>query len=186
MTISASGYVREPNELYETEPWVTRALLRRFPPLRGRNIWEPAAGNHKIADVLLWEGANVFTSDIVEYDKKHDTILDFMKPMAGMSAYDIITNPPYGPGNRIAAQFARLALQRTEGWIALLLTAKFDFGKARRDLFADNPRFAFKIALTDRIQWFPGENSGTEDHCWLVWGPRNMLLTTPVLYYEGK
>ena len=99
---------------------------------------------------------------------------------------DIITNPPYGPHNKDAVTFARLALKRTDGWVALLLTAKFDFGKTRRDLFADNPRFAFKIALLDRIQWFPGATAGTEDHAWYVWGPAAGVSPPPRLFYGGK
>lgn len=184
MTVVASNFVRKANDLYETEPWATRALLRHFLPVRGRRIWEPAAGNHKIVDVLRNEGAHVLTSDIVTYGKKHASLYDFLKEPARLEAYDIITNPPYGPHNRDAAAFARLALQRTDGWVALLLTAKFDFGKTRRDLFADNPRFAFKIALVDRIQWFPGEHGGTEDHAWFVWGP--LRQPAPRLYYEGR
>jgi hypothetical protein len=186
MTVVASKFTRVKNDLYETEPWATRALLRHFPPVRGRNIWEPAAGNHKIADVLIWEGADVITSDIVEYDKKHSFLFDFLNPSAMplTGSHDIITNMPYGPQNRNAAIFTRMALKRTGGWVALLLTAKFDFGKTRRDLFADNPRFAFKIALLDRIQWFPGKHGGTEDHAWYVWGPYPQLA--PRLFYEGK
>ena len=40
-------------------------------------------------------------------------------------------------------------------------------------------------ALVDRIQWFPGETSGTEDHAWYVWGPVGKPIT-PRLLYEGK
>lgn len=187
MTVVASNFVRRPNDLYETEPWATRALLRHFPSVRGRKIWEPAAGNHAIADVLSFEGADVCTSDVTTYNKKHAFIYDFLATPTGGSAAtecDIITNPPYGPHNRDAARFARLALQRTAGWVALLLTAKFDFGSTRRDLFADNPRFAFKIALVDRIQWFPSKMQGTEDHAWYVWGP--LFQPPPRLYYGGK
>lgn len=61
-------------------------------------------------------------------------------------------------------------MKRCDGFVALLLTAKFDFGKTRADLFRDNPRFVAKIALVDRIQWFPGDKSGIEDHAWYVWG----------------
>jgi hypothetical protein len=186
MTVVASNFTRSPNDLYETEPWAVRALLRRLPPVRGRKIWEPAAGNHKIADVLRWESADVLTSDIVVYRTKHDFMFDFLAtPTGGSGATDrdIITNPPYGPHNRDAVKFARLALQRSAGWVALLLTAKFDFGKTRRDLFADNPRFAFKVALLDRIQWFSGD-TGTEDHAWYVWGP--LWQPAPRLFWEGK
>lgn len=183
MTVVASNYVRRPQDLYETEPWAVHALLRHFPPVRGRKVWEPAAGNHKIADVLRRAGADVRTSDIVKYEREHDCLFDFFSPECGTADFDIVTNPPYGPQNRDAAKFARIALQRCAGWVALLLTAKFDFGSTRYDLFANNPRFAFKIALTDRIQWFPGEHGGTEDHAWYVWGP--LWQPPPRIYYGG-
>ena len=95
----------------------------------------------------------------------------------------IITNPPYGKGNRDAVKYAELALKRADN-VALLLTAKFDFGKTRQHLFKNNPRFLMKIALLDRIQWFEGGTTGTEDHAWYVWGKRN--LNTPVMRWEGK
>lgn len=187
MTVIASNFVRKANDLYETEPWATHALLRHFPSVRNQKISEPAAGNHKIADVLRKAGALVNTSDIKTYGRQHDLIFDFLNvppPVVQNHVLWIVTNPPYGPHNRDAATFARNALKYSSQWIALLLTAKFDFGKTRRDLFADNPRFAFKIALVDRIQWFPGQHGGTEDHAWYVWGP--LWQPHPRLYYGGK
>lgn len=172
MTVVASSYARKENDLYQTEPWATEALLRHFPVGSGSVAWEPFAGNHLIADVLRERGARVWTSDIVTYDRQHDEIFDFLRPvLADVTATHLYSNPPYGKGNRDAVKCARLALIRCKGWIALLLTAKFDFGKTRADLFRDNPRFCAKIALVDRVQWFPGESSGTEDHAWYVWGP---------------
>ncbi len=173
MTVVASNYARKENDLYQTEPWATEALLRHLPVV-DLTVWEPAAGNHLIADVLREVGASVITSDIVTYDSEHDALVDFL---AERFAYKnpvhsaIITNPPYGKGNRDAVKFARLALKRCAGYVALLLTARFDFGKTRADLFANNPRFMAKIALVDRIQWFPGDSSGTEDHAWYIWSP---------------
>lgn len=186
MTVVASKYVRRDNDLYETEPWAARALLRHFPVV-GWIVWEPAAGNHKLADVIQTAGASVVTSDVVTYDRTHDYILDFLKPVPQFivpPCSAIITNPPYGPGNRDAAAFARFALARCDGAVALLMTAKFDFGNTRTDLFRDNPRFAAKIALIDRIQWFEGEHGGTEDHAWYVWGP--LFSGPPRMLYEGK
>ena len=74
---------------------------------------------------------------------------------------------------------------RGDGLVALLLTAKFDFGKTRQFLFRDNPRFMAKIALVDRIQWFPGDSSGTEDHAWYVWGSKGSDHT-PRLLWAGR
>jgi hypothetical protein len=180
LTVVASNYARKENDLYQTEPWATEALLRHF-PVAALTVWEPAAGNHLMADVLRESGARrVHTSDIATYDRPHDAIFDFLSaPYDGPVFNAIISNPPYGKGNRDAVRFAERALERCYGWVALLLTAKFDFGKTRRHLFQDNPRFAAKIALLDRIQWFPGESSGTEDHAWYVWRPTSECSSRP-------
>jgi hypothetical protein len=172
MTVTASNYARAANDLYQTEPWATEVLVRHFPVI-GVQVWEPAAGNHLMADVLSERGATVTTSDIATYDRKHDFVWDFLKATDAQSVIPgaIITNPPYGKGNRDAVRFAELALERCDGMVALLLTAKFDFGKTRRHLFQDNPRFLAKIALLDRISWAGNGETGTEDHAWYVWGP---------------
>lgn len=183
MTVVASNYARKDNDLYQTEPWATEALIRRF-PVRGLNVWEPAAGNHLMADVLREAGAAVFTSDLIAYDREHDQAFDFLNGKSATHSFDaIITNPPYGKGNRDAVKFAELALARCRGIVALLLTAKFDFGKTRQHLFRNNPRFEAKIALLDRIQWFPGATTGTEDHAWYVWGRGTGHKR---LIYEGR
>lgn len=190
MTVVASNYARKDNDLYQTEPWATEALLRHF-PVEGMTVWEPAAGNHRIADVLKERGASVTTSDIAEYDRLHSIpYFDFLRE--GGLVWEarppdvdaIITNPPYGKGNRDAVRFCELALERCSGFVSMLLTAKFDFGKTRAHLFRDNPRFCAKIALVDRIQWFPGDTSGTEDHAWYVWGP--YAYQTKALLWEGR
>lgn len=204
MTVVASNYARKENDLYQTEPWATEALLRHFPVSR-RDVWEPAAGNHLMADVLREAGASVITSDIKLYDRQHDFIFDFLRSDQETDFPNgrgdnitveyrptdyIITNPPYGKGNRDAVRFAELALNRCSGLVALLLTAKFDFGKTRQHLFNNCPRFAAKIALVDRIQWFAplgGSHrmTGTEDHAWYVWS-RVGGTPVPTMYWEGR
>lgn len=185
MTVVASNYARKENDLYQTEPWATEALLRHF-PVTGMTVWEPAAGNHLMADVLREGGAHsVITTDIATYDRPHFLERDFFDANRyGYDAAAIITNPPYGKGNRDAVRFCELALERCDGFVAMLLTAKFDFGKTRAHLFRNNPRFCAKIALVDRIQWFPGDTSGTEDHAWYVWGPYE--YQTKALLWEGR
>lgn len=186
MTVAASNYARKENDLYQTEPWATEALDRHF-PVSGLVVWEPAAGNHLMADVLVERGALVRTSDIATYDREHDALFDFLDDRAHHepTIQAIITNPPYGKGNRDAVKFARLALDRCDGIVALLLTAKFDFGSTRRFLFRDNPRFMAKIALLDRISWAGNGETGTEDHAWYVWGPKGAVYS-PRMIWEGK
>lgn len=185
MTVVASNFERKANDLYETEAWATEALLRHF-PVHSMGVWEPAAGNHAIADVLRAYRANVYATDIVTYDRIHDSVYDFFDSSfcKGDLCGNTITNPPYGKGNRDAVRWAELSLKRCSGLVALLLTAKFDFGKTRTHLFRDNPRFTAKIALMDRIQWFPGATSGTEDHAWYVWTDASVMA--PRLIYESK
>ena len=80
MTVVASNYARKENDLYQTEPWATHALLAHF-PVEGLRVWEPAAGNHLMADVLsLVGGADVMTSDIAIYDREHGCLFDFLRP----------------------------------------------------------------------------------------------------------
>jgi len=64
MTVTASNYARQKNELYQTEPWAARALIKHLPNLDGKTVWEPAAGFHLMADVFRETGATVITSDI--------------------------------------------------------------------------------------------------------------------------
>jgi hypothetical protein len=188
MTVVASNYARKENDLYQTEPWATEALLRHV-DVAGKFVWEPAAGNHLMADVLREAGAMVACTDIAIYDRPQDQILDFLSDCRDHAPEAIITNPPYGKGNREAVKFCELALERCDGIVAMLLTAKFDFGKTRQHLFRDNPRFWMKIALTDRIQWFPGATTGTEDHAWYVWGADRRPVESPyipTMRWEGR
>lgn len=190
MTVVASNYTRQGNDLYQTEPWATECLLRHFPVL-GKSVWETAAGNHLMADVLTENGAVVRTADIKRYDVDHDITINFFSQEAAVFFREnqcdcMITNPPYGAGNRDAVLWASVSLARCSGLVALLLTAKFDFGKTRQHLFRKNARFLAKIALLDRIQWFPGATTGTEDHAWYVWGAEAEAPYVPRMYWEGK
>lgn len=184
MTVTASKYQRKPNELYETEEWATRALMRCFPLIPGARVWEPAAGNHKIADELRRRyGLQVITSDITVHHRLHDRYGDFLISSSPSGIDAIITNPPYGPSNRLAVKFVEAALERCDGMIAMLLTSKFDFGSTRTHLFRDCPRFAGKIALIDRVSWVGNDQGGTEDHAWFVW---TRGLATPRMFWVGN
>lgn len=187
MTIKPSGYARAKNDLYETEAWATNALIRRF-PVDGKFIWEPAAGNHAIADVLRLAGATVLTSDIATYDREHDLLRDFLEDEIDSRGLDgIITNPPYGWHNQTAEKFIKRALGLVP-LVAMLLPVKFDSGKTRLPLMAGNASFLGKIVLVDRIQLVPGTTvDGTEDHAWFIWDQLGRWDGgNPILMYEGR
>lgn len=186
MTVTASGYARKENELYETESWATKILIKFF-PVAGMSIWECAAGNHKMADELRLAGAEVFTSDIKTYEREHNQDFDFLSDRLDYDVFDgIVTNPPYGRQNRTATKFVEKALARCGGHVAMLLTMKFDSGKTRRHLMKDNPRFLAKIVLTDRISWEGNGEGGTEDHAWYIWGPTPLFPQPARIFYGGR
>ena len=101
MAVTASKYARGENDLYQTEPWV-RGTAQAFPRSTTICVWEPAAVNHLMADVLFDHARSVYTSDIATYDRAHDEIYDFLKLLGDWAKMDaIITNPPYGKGKAI-------------------------------------------------------------------------------------
>lgn len=193
MTVTASKYPLRKNDLYETEEWATHAVCRVLKKLglwRGVTVWEPAAGNHAMVRPLYSAGAKtVITSDKFSYPTPHCFIFDFFddhEPEELPEEFDLVTNPPYGRQNRVATKFAERALLRCDGVVALLLTAKFDSGSTRTHLFRDCSRFVAKVPLLDRLSLMLNETTGTEDHAWYIWGPRNHSQDYPRIIYEGK
>lgn len=187
MTVVRSAKPLQKNSFYPTPFWATVALLRHI-NIDGLTVWEPAAGDHRMADVLGCHAARVLTSDIAHYGRDHNLIFDFLQDdtVAPWSVDALITNPPYGARNELAVPFARLALRRCAGTVALLLTANFDGAKSRVDLFHGNSRFQKKLVLVDRCRWFTGKGTldGTSDHAWFIWGPDKYLNKQVV--YDGR
>jgi hypothetical protein len=193
MTVTASKYPLKKNDLYETEAWAVFAVIKALKDLelwRDGTIWEPAAGTHAMVSPFYRSGAKtVITSDICTYGPQHSFMMDFLEgdePNSSIGEYDLISNPPYGRQNRLAVQFAEKSLLRCEGYVALLLTAKFDFGSTRTHLFRDNDRFRAKVALIDRVSWEGNGETGTEDHAWYIWGPKDTVSVNTELLYQGK
>jgi hypothetical protein len=162
MSQRASGYARRANEDYPTPAWVVGAIAV-YLLKRGLRIWEPAAGHGALAAALIAEGFQVVaTTD--------DFFLRTRAPHPHIEA--IVTNPPYGVDRRNAqaCDFIRHALSFSAvRKVAMLLRVDFDSAKTRADLFRDCPVFAGKIVLLDRIKWFEGPSSPSDNHAWFVW-----------------
>ncbi len=162
MVQRASGYARQPLDLYSTPSWVTQALLKveKF----DGPIWEPACGDGAMVDVLEAEGHEVYDTDVA---------LDgtnFLQTTSVLGKH-IITNPPFS----LAEPFVRHALKLTQPMIgakvAMLLPTYFDNAKTRIGLFK-NPPFKIKYVLTNRIRWpnlMQKANGPSTNHAWYVW-----------------
>lgn len=169
MTQRASGYASVALDKFYTPRWVTEALLSVETFAGG--VWDPAAGRGDMLDVF---GPDSHGSDIAP---ERDGIqpIDFFEIKAGGRWPNIVTNPPFGVGNRLAVQFIEHALEvtmATGGKVAMLLRVDFDSAKTRRHLFAEHSAFAAKYVLLKRIRWtnLPQMAAGpTENHAWYVW-----------------
>ena len=167
------GYTRRELDFYPTPEWVTEAVI----PFLKKHVsddlpvWECAAGNGKMADVLKQHFANVTCSDIEDYGYEGcKTPVDFLEfPGSLRQRTLIITNPPYGD---LAEQFIRKALKLTKrenGVVAMLLRHEYNSSKGRVDLF-NQPPFARNVVLTTRPRWIP-DSTGAPRHNydWFIW-----------------
>lgn len=177
MSQRASGYDRRPDEDYPTPSWVAGALAPFLRRMRVRSIWEPAPGAGNLAFAL-----KDLEFEVVATSSNFFTYQGM--PLPKLDA--IVTNPPYGPpkGGDQAATFIRTAIQKPTRITAMLLRADYDSAKGRVDLFRDCSFFAGKIALLDRIKWFPGDSSPSDNHSWFVWDKEQ--ATRPWLAYAGR
>lgn len=168
--VGVPKYKRVDDDAYFTPAWCTEALLSRWIPVG--TVWEPAAGNGAMVDVLNKAGLDVIASDIHEYvDLRCDLVIsrhDFLTVDPPSGLFSIVTNPPY----QLAEEFIRRALKLTKprrGSVAMLLRHEFDCAKTRRDLF-DAENFAREIVLTKRPRWFSETaTSPRNNFSWFVW-----------------
>lgn len=171
------GYDRMAHDTYQTPAWVTSLLLDKV--AFSDDIWEPAAGEGYISDMLKVRGHKVFTSDIRECGTDCDR-LDFLGLWGAIDVgrfRSIITNPPFSH----AKGFIRRALEVTKpgvGQVAMLLPYAYDTALRTRGWMFKEAPFACKIVLGKRIQWigFEHKASPRQDHAWYVWDCRGDML----------
>lgn len=175
MSQRQSGFNRIVGDRYYTPAWVTDTLLReeRFP---GNDFLDPSAGaGHVVDAVRAHYGPDCHTHGFdISPDAPHiGGPIDFLSWDG--EATNIITNPPYGAGGRLAVQFIEKALAVTRGRygkVAMLLRVDFDSAKGRRHIFGEHPAFSGKLVLTKRIRWANIEQTTagpSVNHAWFIW-----------------
>jgi hypothetical protein len=160
MSQRASGYERRPDESYETIAWPVVALLTRLSSVR--RVWDPCdRGSGRLVATLRAQGIEAIGTDD-----------DFLaRSEAPLHISHLLTNPPYGQSRRgeMAVRFIEHALELNIPHVAMLLRADFDSAIGRQHLFRDNPTFAGKVVLLNRIKWFVGASSPSDNHAWFLW-----------------
>lgn len=164
---SAPGYDRLENNAYITPAWCTECLVRNVKFKGG--IWEPAAGDGRMGNVLKDAGNFVFMTDIAPLSGSV-LCMDFYSPNGLFGTENIVTNPPY---NNETPQFIKRALDMTKpggGKVAMFLRNEYDSAKTRHNLFKNCAAFDLKLIMTRRPKWFADDKaSPRHNYAWYVW-----------------
>lgn len=165
-------------DFFPTPPWATRALCHLVLPQfavrgpAGLRVWEPAAGEGHMAEVLRESFREVIASDVHDYGRGYAVgsfVGDGPDQMAASAGVDwIITNPPFN----LAIDFARRAITEARDGCALLVRTTWLESDERWQLFCRTPPthvavFMGRVAML-RGRWEPGASTATS-YAWVVW-----------------
>jgi hypothetical protein len=108
-------------DYFPTPPWATRALFRHVVPrAEGKSVWEPAAGEGHMAEVLREYMQPVIASDVHDYGRGY-LVGSFvgvgLDVMPAQTVDRVITNPPF----TLAIEFAERTLEVATIGVALLV-----------------------------------------------------------------
>ncbi len=161
-------------DFFPTPPWATRALMRYCLPLNisEATVWEPAAGEGHMAEILREGFAEVIASDVHDYGKGYEvgSFVGEGLDVAPIRAVDwVITNPPFN----LAGAFAERAIREAGAGAALLLrTSWLEGGERYREIFSKMPPSQVAI-FSERVpmvakRWDPEAASATS-YAWFIW-----------------
>lgn len=170
VTLGARNYAkhdREINDYYATEPKAMELLL--LEETFNHKIWECACGEGHLSEVLLKNGYDVKSTDLIDRGYGIGNV-DFLKQEEKWDG-DIITNPPY----KLALDFVQKALDLIPNGnkVAMFLKLQFLEGKARRKFFNENPPKTVYVSSARlncaRNGDFENFQSSAIAYAWFVW-----------------
>ena len=96
---------REKDDFYPTPPEATQSLLNRQ-KFKG-NIWECACGNGAMSKVMIEQGYDVYSSDLI--DRGYGEVgIDFLQ--SNKKVDNIVTNPPFNLATEFTLKAFELAI----------------------------------------------------------------------------
>jgi hypothetical protein len=160
-------------DFFPTHPWATRALCEHVLPLKGRTVWEPAAGKGDMVRPLREYADIVVASDVHDYGEGDETFFqhDFLMPYVPFvvgRAHWIITNPPF----RLAEQFITRGLEiAREGVAVLVRSVSVESVGRYENLFSVRPP-SIIAQFVERVPMVKGrldkDASTATSYAWLV------------------
>lgn len=170
------GGERDPHDRFFTPPWATHALLDYLGrQLRG-DVWEPAAGNGAILDLLAdHPDVAAYGSDILPGREDIDQ-WDFLQGLSEptpecFSTWQpnwIVTNPPYNAPTGTATDFVKRALNTAIDGVAMLLRLSWmEPCEDRADIWrADRPTH---VVVLPRVHYLGAPGSNNQTSAWFIW-----------------
>ena len=166
-TTSALAYVghnangdRHKNDFYATPSLATQELLKK--ECFGGTLWECACGDGAISKVLIDNGYDVYSSDLI--NRGCGEQLDFLQ--SDKKVDNIITNPPFN----LSTEFTLHALKLARKKIIMLNKLSFLEGiKRNKEIFSKNKLqnvYVFSKRLNFRK--YSGEMNGLMAFAWFV------------------
>lgn len=163
---------REQNDYYATDPNSLKEFLKALKRdnfTLHNDIWECACGEGHLSKVLISEGYNVYSSDLIDrnYGKGKIDFLKVNKKWKG----DILTNPPY----KYAKEFVEKSLQLIDkdNYVIMYLKIQFLEGQKRRKLFNKFPPKYVYINSARQTCYINGDMSkrmsSASCFCWFIW-----------------
>lgn len=169
-TVTASiprGDKRERDDYYRTPTHSIEALLKveRFT----HDVWEPACGDGAISRVLVDQGYDVVSTDLIDrgYGLHRRDFLFEQDLLAG----SIVTNPPF----KLADEFVLHALHLGAVKVAIFMRTAWLEGRERhRRLWGPHPpirvwQFSGRQTLWRGDDVNPGDRGGAIAFAWFVW-----------------
>lgn len=181
MTGGASKQDRVEHDFYPTPPEATHALVdfleeKDLATPGVERVWEPAAGDGHLAEVLRDRGYETAVTDIrpTDYVGKEYGQRDFLEITEWMPGADyLITNPPFN----LALQFITHALSFRPPLVAMLLKCTYWHTQTRSQWFhqkhietGDLIRPDWVLPIGWRLAFQPERGSAPVMDCsWFVW-----------------
>ena len=121
---------REENDFYPTPEYATQALLNKQ-KFEG-NIWECACGDGAMSKVIINNGYNVYSSDLIDRGYG-ETGIDFLSSTKQVD--NIVTNPPFN----LATEFTLKAFELSKHKVVMLSKVSYLEGlKRHQQIFSKN------------------------------------------------
>lgn len=165
---------RQANDFYASTPeCVTSFLALERQHLAGKRVLEPCCGDGAISKILIADGFDVVSTDLVDRGYGQGGV-DFLMTFT-TDCTAIVTNPPFN----LSEKFIWHALEDLQvEYLALLLKSQYWHSKKRLPLFQKHPP-----AVVYPMTWRPdflNKGAPTMDCQWTVW---DRARPGPTLYH---